>query len=1250
MKTNIKTISSLFMLLTMVVTQFASPIAVHAAGIVVNTLNDTISGDGLCSLREAIINANGDSDTTSGECGAGTGIDTITFSGAAASGTVTLLSSLPDITDTDKLTIDGGTDITIDGVGGHILNVASSASLELTNLVITNAQNSTTDGGALSIGTGATVIISNSTLSNNKAVSKFGGAINIGSGSTVNISNSTFSGNSADVSGLGGLALGGGAIQNRGGTVTITGSTFSGNSVKGDAGADGGAIHSDTGTLNITNSTFKGNLINDANSGSSGGAIRTTNTAVTITHTTLSTNDSGEAPSGAVSIIGGSATLVNNIIWGSTNNNGSGTGYDCATNISLTGDSGNLIGNNSSLPCGTPLLTSNPGLGTLQNNGGPTSTMAITSGVALNAVACASGVTTDQRGVSRPKGTNCEIGAYEFDPGPTVTIGSTAPNPTNTSPIPVTISFSESVFGFDVSDITVGNGTKGNFSGSGASYSVDITPSAQGAVTVDVAAGVAVNGVGTGNAVATQLSRTYDTVAPTATINIKPSDPTNNTSASFTFTTAGSPTLVECKLDGGSYSACTTGTSQSYAGPLAESSHTFSVRVTDAATNTSTSTYTWTIDTTVPTVTIDTKPSDPTNSTSASFTFTTAGSPTLVECKLGSYSACTTGTSQSYAGPLADGSHTFSVKVTDAATNNSTATFTWTVDTTAPTATIDTKPSDPTNSTSASFTFTTAGSPTLVECKLATLVECKLDGASYAACTTGTSQSYAGPLAESSHTFSIRVTDNVGNNSTSSYTWVVDTTAPTATIDTKPSDPTNSTSASFTFTTAGSPTLVECKLDGGSYAACTTGTSQSYAGPLADGSHTFSVRVTDAATNNSTSSYTWMVDATAPTATIDTKPSDPTNDNFADFTFTTAGSPTLIECKLDSGSYAACTTGTSQSYAGPLAQGSHTFTVRVTDAVTNSSTTSYTWAVDLLPVVSSITLADTSPTNATSVGFTVTFSENVTGVGAGAFTLTTTGIVTGASITDVSGSDNIYTVTVDTGTGNGTIRLDVVDDDSIEDLTGNKLGGTGTINGDFNSGDAYDIYKIFTDTFSSIGAEDGWVLESSETSNVGGSISTASQLLIVGDNAQDKQYKSFLSFDTSSLPTGADIQSVELKIKIKRFVGGNMFTPRKILKPMVVDISDPYFGAESDLLKTDFEADASLNSVGKLKSAPTVGWYTITLDSTAFEFVNVDGTTQLRLRFKMDDNDDMSADYLQIFSGDADVSKAPQLVIVYTAP
>ncbi|MBQ4818779.1 Ig-like domain-containing protein [Aquimarina sp. MMG016] len=94
---------------------------------------------------------------------------------------------------------------------------------------------------------------------------------------------------------------------------------------------------------------------------------------------------------------------------------------------------------------------------------------------------------------------------------PTVMITSTeSPGPTGANPIPITITFSESVTGFDVNDLIVSNGASGGFSGSGTTYSVDITPTANGIVTVDVGASVAVDNAGNDNTAAPQFSITYN--------------------------------------------------------------------------------------------------------------------------------------------------------------------------------------------------------------------------------------------------------------------------------------------------------------------------------------------------------------------------------------------------------------------------------------------------------------------------------------------------------------------------------------------------------------------------------------------------------------------------------------------------------------------------------------------------------------------------------------------------------------------
>ncbi|WP_167546990.1 SdrD B-like domain-containing protein [Stieleria maiorica] len=106
------------------------------------------------------------------------------------------------------------------------------------------------------------------------------------------------------------------------------------------------------------------------------------------------------------------------------------------------------------------------------------------------------------------------------------------------------------------------------------------------------------------------------------------------------------------------------------------------------------------------------------------------------------------------------------------------------------------------------------------------------------------------------------------------------------------------------------------------------------------------------------------------------------------------------------------------------------------------------------PSVDSIRRVGASPTDSASIDFTVTFTEDVTGVDLDDFSLALTGLP-GAEITSLSGSGSVYTVTVSTGLGDGTIRLNVVDDDTIKDAYNNFLGGTGINNGGFDSGEIY---------------------------------------------------------------------------------------------------------------------------------------------------------------------------------------------------
>lgn len=135
-------------------------------------------------------------------------------------------------------------------------------------------------------------------------------------------------------------------------------------------------------------------------------------------------------------------------------------------------------------------------------------------------------------------GTGVNVTSWDIQ-APAVTISTTASEPTSVSPIPVQITFSEAVTGFVVDDIMVGNGTKSSFSGSGTTYTVDVTP-AEGIVTVDVFSGVAQDVAGNGNTAATRLSRTYQ-IPKTMTIS------------------ADVPVLTESNLDGRRISVTLTG-------------------------------------------------------------------------------------------------------------------------------------------------------------------------------------------------------------------------------------------------------------------------------------------------------------------------------------------------------------------------------------------------------------------------------------------------------------------------------------------------------------------------------------------------------------------------------------------------------------------------------------------------------------------------------------------------------------------
>ncbi len=273
-----------------------------------------------------------------------------------------------------------------------------------------------------------------------------------------------------------------------------------------------------------------------------------------------------------------------------------------------------------------------------------------------------------------------------------------------------------------------------------------------------------------------------------------------------------------------------------------------------------------------PTIT-STSPTSNTVNGSKSFSFPTPSDPTFKEfqCRVTptvqtTFQPCTSGVSFN---PSADGNYTFEVRAVDWSGNVSfsSATHSWTVDKTPPSANITSGPSGFSNNPSPSFTFSSSEAATY---------QCSLTGpginTGFVSCSSG--KSYTG-LLDGSHTFSVRATDGVGNSSTTSRTWTIDTVAPNTTLDPDVGPASNTATQDndpvFQFSSEPNATF-ECNLTGPgmtstNFSACSS--PKSYPN-LKDGTYTFKVRAKDQATNVDASpeSRTWTINNT-PTVLTD---------------------------------------------------------------------------------------------------------------------------------------------------------------------------------------------------------------------------------------------------------------------------------------------------------------------------------------------------------------------------------------------
>lgn len=185
-------------------------------------------------------------------------------------------------------------------------------------------------------------------------------------------------------------------------------------------------------------------------------------------------------------------------------------------------------------------------------------------------------------------------------------------------------------------------------------------------------------------------------------------------------------------------------------------------------------------------------------------------------------------------------------------------------------------------------------------------------------------------------------------------------------------------------------------------------------------------------------------------------------------------------------------------------------------------------------------------------------------------------------------------------------------------------------------------------TVGSNGAGDGWVLERADDSGKGSDVVDAlGSTARLGDDATDRQYRSVLDFDTSALPDGAVVTGLTLRIKRESITGVNPFTSFGFLK---MEVATGYFHGDPALERFDFHA-VGRGGVGRFISTPAEGWYRAVLRFAAYDLVSPTGSTQFRLRFARDDDDDQTADYLSFYTGDAPAeADRPQLTVTYYVP
>lgn len=500
-----------------------------------------------------------------------------------------------------------------------------------------------------------------------------------------------------------------------------------------------------------------------------------------------------------------------------------------------------------------------------------------------------------------------------------------------------------------------------------------------------------------------------------ATINIgsKPANPTNQTSANFTYTTSVPSGLThECRLDAGAWTVCPPGNPVNYP-TLADGSHTFKVRAVaggnDVTAPGSQNTYTWVVDTVIPVFTVNGAPAGLTNNRNANISFSANKtlSPAQTTCTLDGVPTNPCSSPRTLNG-LSDGSHTWTVSGTDSAGNSGSASRSWTVDGTKPVVDITSTPPDPSSTASVEFEFTASDNMTpnpVTQCRVLDIRNTPVVVQNWTNCSSPDAQIRG----TGKWRYELRATDDAGNVSdVDSYEWVANTAEPVIVPETYigPGGPLSSNTGgstdaedadfefeALTYDVNGDPIpgttfTYECWLDGQALGACTAPmTLQDMTGgtPLSEGLHTFEVLPTKVALPTGVpgfrTAYQWYVDTSNPTAAFDTTPPAHHNSATAEFGLDIdgTGSNGTARCKLDNGNWADCNSDTIHTVV--VSDGNHTLRLKAVDQAGNESpVVTHSWNADTQDPTAAInsTPLDNDPSGKAT--FVYNSNDNETGV------------------------------------------------------------------------------------------------------------------------------------------------------------------------------------------------------------------------------------------------------------------------------